>query len=153
MNKKIIELLEEISERCSIIESNSVNYNVQEQIRILTGYRQGVGRNDGSGIVDQALTLSKQQPPAGEFTRVCRIHLDNCGKGNYPQNTRINMAETTLRKACELLDSSEASKADLLEACEGLMEKADNGSADFDDPEPGSIYLKAIVAIAKAKGE
>lgn len=39
----------------------------------------------------------------------------------------------------------------LLDACKGLMEKADNGSADFDDPEPGSIYLKAKAAIAKCE--
>lgn len=43
------------------------------------------------------------------------------------------------------------SQPDLLEACEGLMEKADDGSADFDDPVPGSIYLKASAAIVKAK--
>lgn len=62
MSKEIIDLLEKISERCSIIESNAVNHNVMEQIHILTGYRQGVGRNDGSGIVDQALTLAKRMP-------------------------------------------------------------------------------------------
>ena len=66
--QEIIDLLEEISERCSIIESNAVNYNVMEQIHILTGYRQGVGRNDGSGIVDQALILLEQRPTAGDFT-------------------------------------------------------------------------------------
>lgn len=43
-----------------------------------------------------------------------------------------------------------AAAPDLLEVCKGLMEKADNGSADFDDPEPGSIYLKAKAVIAKA---
>jgi len=40
---------------------------------------------------------------------------------------------------------------DLLGICKEFMEKADNGSADFDDPEPGSIYLRAEAAIAKCK--
>ena len=39
---------------------------------------------------------------------------------------------------------------DLLAVCKRFMEIADNGSAAFDDPEPGSIYLKAESAIAKA---
>ena len=40
---------------------------------------------------------------------------------------------------------------DLLGICKELMEKADDGSAAFDDPVPGSIYLRAEAAIAKAK--
>ena len=39
---------------------------------------------------------------------------------------------------------------DLLKLCEEFMEKADDGSADFDDPEPGSIYLRAKAVITKA---
>ena len=40
---------------------------------------------------------------------------------------------------------------DLLAACKGLMEEADNGSARFDDPEPGSIFIKAKQAIEEAE--
>lgn len=40
---------------------------------------------------------------------------------------------------------------DLLELCKEFMEKADNGSADFDDPAPGSIYLRADAIIKKAQ--
>ena len=40
---------------------------------------------------------------------------------------------------------------DLLTACQDLLELADNGSAAFDDPEPGSPYLKAEAAIEKAQ--
>ncbi len=58
-----------------------------------------------------------------------------------------------LRKACDRLETSEASRIELLNLCKEFMEKADNGSADFDDPEPGSIYLRAEAAIAKAEKE
>ena len=44
-----------------------------------------------------------------------------------------------------------AAAPELLEACKALMKDADNGSARFDDPEPGSIYLQAAEAIAKAE--
>ena len=39
---------------------------------------------------------------------------------------------------------------ELVTVCKGLMEKADDGSASFDDPEPDSIYLRATKALAKA---
>ena len=52
-------------------------------------------------------------------------------------------------KRCKL----EQAAPDLLAACEELYALADNGSASFDDPEPGSPYLKAKAAIEKAKGE
>lgn len=40
---------------------------------------------------------------------------------------------------------------DLLALCKEFMEKADNGAADFDDPEPGSIFLRAKAAIASVR--
>lgn len=46
-----------------------------------------------------------------------------------------------------------AAAPDLLELCEEFMERADDGSADFDDPVPGSIFLRAKAAIAKATKE
>lgn len=58
--QQIEQLLVEMSERCAIIESNAMGCNVREQIRILTGYRQGTGENDGSGLVDQALALIRK---------------------------------------------------------------------------------------------
>ncbi len=62
----------------------------------------------------------------------------------------ISIFAKTPKKARETAHLIAAAPA-LLEACEGLMEKADNGSADFDDPEPGGIYLRALAAIAAAK--
>ncbi len=44
-----------------------------------------------------------------------------------------------------------ASAPTLLNLCKEFMEMADNGSAAFDDPEPGSIYLRAEAAIAKCE--
>ena len=40
---------------------------------------------------------------------------------------------------------------DLLVLCKEFMEIADDGSARFDDPEPGSIYLRAEATIAKCE--
>ena len=149
MSKEIIgKLLEEISERCSIIESNAVNHNVMEQIHRLTGYRQGVGRNDGSGIVDQALSLYKQQPTAtaGDFTKRIRTQPYD------PKWKHTLIIQTEDRdELCDRLDRAEAINKDLLGLCEEFMVIADDGSARFDDPQPGSIYLRAEAVIAKAK--
>ncbi len=43
--------------------------------------------------------------------------------------------------------------APLVAACEALMELADDGSASFDDPEPGGTYDLARAALALAKEE
>ena len=43
--------------------------------------------------------------------------------------------------------------AHLVAACEALMELADDGSASFDDPEPGGTYDLARAALALAKEE
>ncbi len=67
----------------------------------------------------------------------------------YLDGEAIRFMNEMPSKIIKCLDS----QPDLLEACEGLMEKADNGSANFDDPEPGSIYLIAKAAISKAKKE
>lgn len=83
----------------------------------------------------------EQQPTAGEFTKKVREDWDK------------NIFGGIIYELCDRLDRAEATKKDLLEVCKGLMEKADNGSADFDDPAPGSIYLKAIAVIAKAEKE
>lgn len=44
-----------------------------------------------------------EEPKAGEFTRVIRIYLKNAH--NMPISARKNIAETTLRGACEIIDS------------------------------------------------
>ena len=96
-------------------------------------------------IIDQ---LQAKQPTVGEFTKDLRK------LANSPL-TRLKLKRwfTKSMEACDIIDTAEATKKGLLKVCEGLMEKADNGSADFDDPVPGSIYLKAKAAIAKAKKE
>lgn len=42
---------------------------------------------------------------------------------------------------------------ELLKACKDLMKDADNGSARFDDPEPGGVYMRAFEAIDKAENK
>lgn len=81
---------------------------------------------------------------ANEFGQV---YASNPGK----QDQKIAYIEHSRTTNGEANAQLIAAAPDLLKACEGLMEKADNGSADFDDPMPGSIYLKAKAALAKAK--
>ena len=130
-------------------------------------------------LLDQALALLQEPPPASDFTKHCRSALDITADESVKTESYTDNLEAVLRIACDRLDKAEmriavilrnrdsiynqkcrnykqikqleANLKDLLEACEGLMKKADNGSADFDDPHPGSIYLKAKDAIAKAK--
>ena len=61
------------------------------------------------------------------------------------------VAKCWRKDVAEILLNILNSQPDLLKLCEEFMEKADNGAADFDDPEPGSIYLRAEATIAKAK--
>ncbi len=92
-----------------------------------------------------------QQPkdqPSSEFTKELRLRW-----GLRPKIIESKIAAKDVFDLCDRLDKSEASRKKLLDMCKEFMEKADNGSADFDDPEPGSIYLRAEAAIAKAEKE
>jgi len=103
---------------------------------------------------NKAIALLKQQPPVGEFTKSIREKL-----GNDPDPPTAYHWERldkywlcrNLFKLCDHLDRSEASKAKLLGLCEEFMERADDGSAEFDDPVPGSIFLRAKAAIEENK--
>ena len=46
-----------------------------------------------------------------------------------------------------------AAAPELLKSCKELLVLADNGSAEFDDPEPDSPYLTAIQLIAEVEGK
>ena len=65
----------------------------------------------------------------------------------------VNTHRPKWQETAELIVRAVNSHEELLKACEELYALADNGSASFDDPEPGSPYLKAKAAIDKAKGE
>lgn len=120
----------------------------------------------------------EQQPTAGEMTTEIRNALKTQTRLNRKQEKkaiaicgRLDRAEAEnrrLKKAIEdygnnpagfdwavleKIETQESINKDLLGLCEEFMKKADNGAADFDDPEPGSIYLRASAAIAKAKKE
>ena len=163
MKKEAIALLEKARSVARVAEPNKAGYECIEQ------------------HIDQALTILKrpktphpcnyvnlqeaEQPTAG------KPKCKTCGgskkiQRKEKQHCRLLLcADLTIpscfrcpfyihEKPCpDCLDRVESIKTDLLGLCEEFMEKADNGSADFDDPEPGSIYLRAEAIIAKAKKE
>ncbi len=88
-------------------------------------------------------------------TKPCSVH-GHClligpstGRHELSLQMPIETAEYIVR-ACNAHKSLTRQRDELLEACEELMELADDGSASFDDPEPGGTYDKAQAAIAKA---
>jgi hypothetical protein len=101
--------------------------------------------------------LLKQQPPAGEFTRVTRKHLDSI-KEEMPLPVRVNIAETTLRKACDRLDTSEAIKDELVKACEAyirhqeLHDSSDHPKANMFCTECPRYRKQIEAVITKGKG-
>lgn len=154
MSKEIIELLEEAIIHAAMIQSNCRKPNlVIKRAEILAG---SCGKH---GILHQALTLLKQQPPAGDFTKELRKRIADYRKthnlSHQPYTVGlINRAE----KACYLLDTSEAIKADLLAACERNREMLDIcarvflGTGEKPDPmELAEVINKNDAAISKAK--
>ena len=95
----------------------------------------------------------KQQPTAGEWTKACRGMVEGIDRVIHPKSIPYESARDRLIEACDRLDRAEAENKELLELCEEFMEIADDGSARFDDPEPGSIYLRAEAVITRAKKE
>ena len=71
-------------------------------------------------------------------------HLHSAAKGISAKQMVAN---------AELIVLAVNSHDALVAACEGLVELADDGSASFDDPEPGGVYDRARAALALAKGE
>jgi len=69
---------------------------------------------------DAAMVEGFEQPTAGEFTRVCKKHLENVAE--MPIATRVNIAETSFKKACDRLDTAEAINADLLSALKEIRD-------------------------------
>ncbi|HUS89753.1 MAG TPA: hypothetical protein VMW91_10435 [Desulfosporosinus sp.] len=63
-------------------------------------------------IINQALALLKQQPPAGEFTKKIRAFI-KLYENELPKRAEI----TFLEEACDRLDTVEALNAELLAAC------------------------------------
>lgn len=139
MNKEIIDLLESIKVVPAEDDSEGntcCKMKVSDYVKI-----------------DQVLALLKQQPPEGEMTKEIRLNVSNWEESLLQDTKDIRVVEIIkwLKAVCDRLDRAEASKADLLKICEEFMEIADDGSAAFDDPVPGSIFLRAEVVIAKAK--
>lgn len=98
---------------------------------------------------------SIKAPPVGEFTKECREFADMTEE--FAKKSSLTFVEyaylltAKLHTLCDCLDASQASRKELLDLCEEFMERADDGSADFDDPAPGSIFIRAEAVIAKEK--
>ena len=111
--------------------------------------------------------LGKEQPQAGDFTTLTRKRCS--GKTYDIPQSEVDWLFEQLSEACDIIDrleasrerkdeywierekQLEASRKELLTLCEEFMVISDDGSAKFDDPVPGSIYLRAEAAIEKHK--
>lgn len=64
--------------------------------------------------LNQALAILKEQPSAGEFTKKCREKYGY----KFMKVCRWNIhCGKAFKEACDIIDTSEASRKDLLEAC------------------------------------
>ncbi len=89
-----------------------------------------------------------------EVKKGWRILLIDNHKRDILHGYSKDFAESNAKELCHRWNEYSTLKQqrdDLLALCKEFMEKADDGSADFDDPEPGSIYLRAEAAIAKCE--
>ena len=91
------------------------------------------------GNINQALTLLKQQPTAGEFTKNIREDFSDLPEG------MMDYTIASLLEACDIIDTAEAIKKDLLEACEELIENEPFGVTPYFD----EALRKVEAAIAK----
>lgn len=161
MSKKIIDLLEK-RQKTAIEEAGQryVYFSFEETERILTFLKQQPTKSEFTKKVRES--VQDRESVISKITDIRILAIIGwipqlCGRldSAEAENIELKAADKTHLSAFNGLQERylqlEARNKDLLAACEGLMEKADNGSADFDDPVPGSIYLKAKVAIAKAK--
>lgn len=134
MNQEAIELLEKA--RKWILEEGGV----------VCPHKFGTCKHDNDNCpvfcVDQALTLLKQQPAAGDFTKECRELLR---KGVVDEQWEI---ATLLRKACDRLDRAESTNKDLLAACKFAKAQIKKGAQKKALP-----VLRAVLAKAKKEGE
>jgi len=103
MSKEIIDLLEKI---IKVQIPADKPFNIQAYMDLCSKRQH---------IVDQAIDLLKQ-PPAGEFTKNLRNYINDVRR---PKQSPLidNLCNYGL-VACDIIDSAEASKADLLNACE-----------------------------------
>ncbi len=96
--------------------------------------------------------VAQEQPPASDFRVIVSNRLPVFLPDTYEGMKSLCAKLTdTINEACAIIDRSAASRKELLGLCEEFMVIADDGSAKFDDPEPGSIYLRAEEAIKANK--
>jgi hypothetical protein len=147
--KEGIELLEKVDKH---IIHHTCGYTVTQDLKTLKDY------------VQQALALlRKEQPPAGEFTERIRDCLNAVSKKTNQDPNRCTLRQIVdnlsayLREACAIIDSSEASRKELVEACESIDIFL---SLDFPKMTPtewaitvGNLKTLLVPVIAKAKKE
>ncbi len=71
---------------------------------------------------------------------------------NFKVDGMLAVGNELIKKDLKIKNLESINK-ELLGVCEEFMERADDGSADFDDPAPGSIFIRASAIITKAKKE
>lgn len=100
---KIIDLLEKtnIRERADDIwafqKEGNLSYDQQKAIK-----RYSCLLHDAARIIDQALTLLKQQPTAGEWTKLMRERY------KYSIDKKLCVSAKVFEEACDRLDRAEA---------------------------------------------
>ena len=134
----------------------------QDTISILSRAEKACDRLDRAEEErDLAIAHDRQSyPTAQAYEKVCAaLHK----KEDMLDRAEAINKEKTIALANELEDCKpyagamqmrkalEADNKELLGLCEEFMEIADDGSARFDDPEPGSIFLRAQATIAKCE--
>ena len=107
MSKEIRELLEKAQEVLSWCQENADEKWMVAHLALI--------RTD----IDQALALSKQQPPAGEypdseFTRVQRKAVRLAAEAYEEDQEWCPTKTSRLLEACAIIDKAEASKAELI---------------------------------------
>lgn len=130
-----IELLEKIDKH---IIHHTCGYTVTQDLKTLKDY------------VNQAIALlRKEQPPASDFTAIVRKAIIDNGREHSGFYDTAKLLE-----ACTIIDTSEASRKDLLDACElGLgIAKWTNDVSNVPKVLKGDIRV-IEAAIAKAKKE
>lgn len=87
-----------------------MNQKIKEAIDLLEKAKKSMHyQSVGFDYIDQALTLLKQQPTAGDFTKEFRKFIE------HPLTTlRLKRWHTKSREACDIIDRAEARLKDLL---------------------------------------
>ena len=116
----------------------------QKIIDLLEKAKQFTGTTGCSRRINQAITLLKQQPTASEFTKENRSYFTLLPEEECDTliQKAVRHCSLVIQEACDRLDTSEASRKELLEACVKVQ--------DWNEKYPSSTIYghEAIIRIA-----